>query len=249
MPFSRTLVPAAPPEPDALTAAMVGIGMKFAAAPAQDPNIEDTLLFASIEAIEKHDLRVLAILVTWFGVHSPWVNADRLTKIVAAQGSARVRALWSALARWQGRDRRFARLATIYAARGLDLLGEGTEFQVERHGEDPRFEGSALRVPANVLRRRAADVEQPAELARHHDAYRRRVMIGPTYRADMWAALEDEPTLSAAALARKTYGSFATAWHVRRDFSVLAPAKSTHVADPAGRSRKTAAGVTVSRVR
>ena len=77
-------------------------------------------------------------------------------------------------------------------------------------------------MPANVLRDRAADVEQPAELARHHHAYRYRVIVGPTYRADMWAALEDDPTLSAAALARRTYGSFATAWHVRRDFAVLA---------------------------
>jgi hypothetical protein len=50
------------------------------------------------------------------------------------------------------------------------------------------------------------------------------VTIGSTYRADMWAALEDDPTLSAAALARRIYGSFATAWHVRRDFAVLAAA-------------------------
>jgi transcriptional regulator with XRE-family HTH domain len=34
-------------------------------------------------------------------------------------------------------------------------------------------------------------------------------------------ALEEEPTLSAAALARRTYGSFATAWHVQRDFALL----------------------------
>lgn len=224
MPFSRALIPAAPLGPAALTSAMVGIGMRFAAASAPGANIEDTLLFASIEAMENHDLRVLAILVTWFGVHAPWVNADRLTKIVAAQESTRTRSLWSALARWQGRDRRFTRLAKLRPARRLDLLPTGTDFQVGRRGEDPRFAGSALRVPANVLRDRAADVEQPAELARHHHAYRYRVMIGPTYRADMWAALEDDPTLSAAAMARKTYGSFATAWHVRRDFAVLAPA-------------------------
>ena len=42
MPFSRALVPAAFPGPAALTAAMAGIGMKFAAAPAPNPNIEDT---------------------------------------------------------------------------------------------------------------------------------------------------------------------------------------------------------------
>jgi len=222
MPFSRALVPAAPPGPDALTAAMVGIGMGFAATPAREANIEDTLLFASLAAIEHHDLRVLAVLVAWFGVHAPRVNADRLTRIVAVQAAPWVRALWSALARWQGRDQRFARLAKVYADKRLDLLAAGTDFQVRRHGEDPRFAGSALRVPANVLRDRAGDVEPPAELARHHHAYRYRVMIGSTYRADMWAALEDDPALSTAALARKTYGSFATAWHVRRDFAVLA---------------------------
>jgi hypothetical protein len=36
--------------------------------------------------------------------------------------------------------------------------------------------------------------------------------------------LEMAPTLSAAELARRTYGSFATAWHVRRDFKLLSTA-------------------------
>jgi hypothetical protein len=47
-------------------------------------------------------------------------------------------------------------------------------------------------------------------------------MMGPGYRADMWSALERDSTLSAAELARRTYGSFATAWHVRQDFGLLA---------------------------
>lgn len=225
MSFSRTLAPA-PMGADALTSAMVGIGMKFAAPAAPEPNIEDTLLFASIEAMDNDDLRVLAVLVTWFGVHAPRVNADRLTRLVAVQKSDRVRAFWSALARWQIKDRRFARLAKVYTGRRIDLLPTGTDFQVKRHGEDPRFEGSALRVPANILRDRPGDVLEPAELARIHHAYRCRVMIGPTYRADMWAALEADPTLPAADLARKTYGSFATAWQVRRDFALLVPAPS-----------------------
>jgi hypothetical protein len=93
-----------------------------------------------------------------------------------------------------------------------DLIETGAEFQVARHGEDPRFEGSPARVAANILRDRASNVLQPAELATRHHAYRCRVMIGPTYRADMWAALEEDPTLSVAALARRTYGSFSTAW-------------------------------------
>jgi hypothetical protein len=221
MPYSRAIVPVQIADPTALTSAMVGIGMNFAAPAAAEPNIEDTLLFASIEGMEKDDLRVLAVLVSWFGQHASWVNADRLTKLIAAQKSRRVRAFWSALARWQARDRRFLRLAEVYTGPRVDLLASGNTFQIGRHGEDPRFAGSALRAPANVLRDRPADVVSPDQLALRHRAYRRRVMMGPSYRADMWAALEREPTLSATELARKTYGSFATAWHVRRDFRLV----------------------------
>ena len=171
--------------------------------------------------MERDDLRVLAVLATCFGLHASWANADRLIKLVVEQKSPRVRALWSALARWQGRDRRFARLVRLHRGPALDLLAVGTDFQIRRHGEDPRFKGTALRVPANVLRDRVADALTPSELARRHRAYRCRVMMGPSYRADMWAALEIEPQLSAAELARRTYGSFATAWNVRRAFAML----------------------------
>jgi hypothetical protein len=225
MAFSRVVVSPQPARADALTVDMVGIGMNFATGSARpniaQPNIEDTLLFASIEGMEKPDLRVLAILITWFGVHSAWVNADRLTRLVSLTKSRRIRALWSALARWQQKDRRFARLGRLYRGPRLDLMETGTEFQIKRHGEDQRLKGSAIRVAANVLRDRPADVLSPADLARRHHAYRWRVIIGPGYRADMWAALEDDRSLSAAALAKKTYGSFATAWRVHRDFGLL----------------------------
>lgn len=234
MPFSRTIAPPVPPETEALTAAMVGIGMNFAAPAARDANIEDTLLFASIDGTEKGDLRVLAVLVTWFGVHASWVNADRLTKLVADTRAPRVRAFWSALARWQSKDRRFARLAKVYSGPRVDLLDTGTDFQVRRHGEDQRFLGGPLRVPANVLRDRQADVLSPAELAKRHKAFRRRIMIGPTYRADMWAELERDPALSAAELARRTYGSFATAWHVRRDFGLVTSTRTLGRRGPQG---------------
>jgi hypothetical protein len=225
MGFSRIHAPLAPPAAEALTAAMVGIGMNFAASSAKDPNIEDTLLFASIEAMEGNDLRVLALLVSWFGVHSAWVNADRLTALVESAESPRVRALWAALARWQARDRRFARLGGVYAGDRLDLLSRGTDFQVERHGEDSRLAGGPLRVPGNVLRERPGDVLSPRELARRHNVYRHRVIMGPTYRADMWSLLESDSGLSTAEVARRAYGSFATAWHVKRDFGIVGDAK------------------------
>src|SRR5215475_941615 len=199
MPFHR--IAALPPllGSDALTSQLVGIGMNFAAPPAHDPNIEDSILFASIEGMQKQDLRVLAILVTWFGIHAPWVNADRLTALARAQSSARVQAFWSALASWQRRDRRFVRLSGSYKGPRQDVLEVGTEFQLQRHGEDPRFIGSAIRVAANILRDRRADVLSPSLLARRHRVYHFRIMMGPNYRADMWAALESDVTLSAAA--------------------------------------------------
>jgi hypothetical protein len=125
------------------------------------------------------------------------------------------------MALWLWNDRRFARLRLPPRTPRVDLLSTGTDFQVKRRGEDPRFASSPLRVPSGTLRDRAADVLSPAELAKRHKTYRQRVLMGPSYRADMWAALLAEPTLSAAELARRAYGSFATAWQVKRDFAVL----------------------------
>jgi hypothetical protein len=137
---------------------MVAIGMLVGGVASVAPELEATLVRASIEGMEHDDLRVLAVLVTWFGLHSGRVNAGRLTRLVALQASRRVRALWSALARWKGVDQRFARLVRAYRGPRIDLLSVGAGFQVARHGEDERFAGSKLRVPANVLRDRPADV-------------------------------------------------------------------------------------------
>lgn len=167
--------------------------------------------------MERDDLRVLALVTTWLGVHARWVNVDRLARLVRAQESTRLRAFWAAVGMWLGRDRRWQLLVRRSPAGRIDLLGVGTDFQIERRGEDSRFAGGPLRVPAGVLRDRPTDVLTPEELARRHRAYRQRVLQGPSYRADMWAALDADPSMSAAALARRTYGSFATAWHVIRD--------------------------------
>ncbi len=221
MGFSRLTHPPVAPEGPALTAALAGIGMVLAAEPMANPNLEDTLLAASVEGLERDDLRVLAILMTWLEVHAAWVNADRLTALVREQSSARVRAFWSGVALWQGKDRRFARLAKTYEGPRLDLMAAGTDFHLRRGGEDPRFAGGPLRVPGGILRDRKGDVLTPTELARIHGGYRRRILLGPSYRADMWAELDREPGLSAAELARRAYGSFATAWRVKRDWDLL----------------------------
>jgi len=47
------------------------------------------------------------------------------------------------------------------------------------------------------------------------------MVLGATYRADMWVALEVDASLTASELARRTYASFAPAWEVRRDRDVV----------------------------
>jgi len=209
------------PQGEALTAAMVGIGVGFAAAAAKEPNIEDTLLAASIEGMERDDLRVLSALTTWLSVHHQRVNADRLIRIVSTRGELRVLAYWAAIAHWLNADRRLSRLAELAPKQRVHLLRAGSAFQLKRRGEDPRFEGSPLVVPQGVLRDREADVLTPQQLAARHRGYFQRVQMGPSYRADLWALLESEPTLSPTKLARRGYGSFATAWQVKRDYETL----------------------------
>ena len=168
MGFSRAVAPVRPPEAATLTEDMAGIGMNLGGRANHRANIENTLLFASEEGMDRADLRVLSVLVTWLGIHGARVNVDRLAKLVEAGGSKRVRAFWAAVGRWLAKDRRYVRLIRFPKGEPIDLLDVGTGFQIRRHGEDPRFEESALRVPANVLRDRPADVMTPGQLARNH---------------------------------------------------------------------------------
>ncbi len=154
-------------------------------------------------------------------MHHQRVNADRLIRIVSTRGEERVLAYWAAIAHWLNGDRRLSRLAARAPRQRIHLLRTGSTFQLKRRGEDPRFEGSVLVVPQGVLRDRDSDVLTPQQLAARHRAYFQRIQIGPSYRADLWALLEAEPTLSPAELARRGYGSFATAWQVKRDFETL----------------------------
>jgi hypothetical protein len=221
MAFNRPETLGERPEDTALTQNMVGIGMNFAAEPNRDAPIEETLVYASELGMDEHDLRVLSVLTTWFGVHHGHVNADRLVRCVLDHPSQRVHAFWAATARWLAKDRRFARLAKLHNGSAVDLLPVGTDFQIARRGEDERFVGSALRVPAGTLRDREADVLSPEALVRHHAGYRNRVLMGPTWRADVWTILENEPEASVAEAARRAGCSFSTAWQVVQDFRLL----------------------------
>lgn len=220
MAFSRPSALPERPDAAAFTRDMAGIGMNFAAEPNADAPIEETLVGASLLGLDG-DLRVLSVLTTWLGVHHAHVNADRLVRCASEHPSERARAYWAAIARWLGKDRRFARLRMLHDGPPIDLLPVGSDFQIARRGEDERFVGSALRVPAGTLRDRAADVLSPEVLVRRHAGYRNRVRMGSTKRADVWTVLERSPDLSVAEVARRAGCSFAAAWQVVQDFALL----------------------------
>lgn len=221
MGFSRAATPEPAPAPAVLTARMVGIGMNFAAVAEPDGDIESTLVHASAAGMDDGDLRVLAVLTRWLGMHYPHVNADRLVRLVRAHPSKRVRGYWAAVGTWLARDRRLARLVRAYRGGPVELLPTGTDFQIERRTEDERSVGSKLRVPKGALRDRPTDVLSPEVLIRRHAGYRNRVLMGPSFRADVWTALERAPELSIADVARRASCSFATAWQATQDFRLL----------------------------
>ena len=221
MSYNRAIVPAAYASKDALTKDMVGIGFLFAEHGSKNPNIENTLIAASLEGVDGEDYRTLSLLVDWLEIHSERINTDRLTHLVLTLNSERTRCFWTAIAQWLKKDRRFKKIEMAFRGPRLDLLSTGSEFLVKRSGEDQRFSGTSIRVPQKTLRHRPKDILSPHQLARCHSIYRSRLIIGPTYRADMWAIVETEPGISAAELARRSYGSFATAWQVKRDWNVL----------------------------
>jgi hypothetical protein len=60
----------------------------------------------------------------------------------------------------------------------VELLRIGNAFQSERRGQDERFTGTSLLVPAGTLRDRVADMLTPEEWARLHPGYRNRLLMG-----------------------------------------------------------------------
>jgi len=222
MSFKRKILPDSFPRGDELTRQLVSIGFGFAENRAKaEPNIEDAIIAASIEGLNG-DFRTLSLLVDWIPIHLKQLNIDRLNFALRELEEPMLRAFWSAIARWQKKDPRMTKLRRIYRGPRIPILPlDEIRFHLKRSGEDERFKESHLLVPEKMLRHRPSDISEPAWVAKFHLAYRYRIIIGPTYRADMWALLEKDPTLGPSELARRCYGSFGTAWDVKQDWSVI----------------------------
>jgi hypothetical protein len=187
----------------------VGLRLGTSRAGSASPAPERVIVSAVAEAIP-NDLRTLSVVTTWLGVHAARVQVAELARYLDAGAAAcrdpqRFAAYWSGVAYWQRSDARWAKVAKQFTGPAVYLSGLPAaleDAQIARKGEDPRFVGSRLRVPLGMLRDRVADVDDPATLSGRHAWYRERVRQGPSYRADCWAALEHDPDLNAAALAR-----------------------------------------------
>lgn len=224
MSFSRSFLPQKFPQGDELTSHLIGIGIRLNGRAKRNGNIEDLLVASSLEGLAG-DGRLLSLLIDWIEIHSARINADRLVKMVIALKSKqdeRFIIFWAAIAEWLANDIRFAKLRKLAPKTRFDFLEDRTDFLIQKNGEDPRFQNTCLRVPDKVFRHRLDDIMSPEELAKIHTAYRFRILLGPSYRADMWAELSQNPELTNAELARLCYGSYPTAFTVKKDFFILA---------------------------
>ena len=220
MGYSRAVAPTSAPEADALTEDMAGIGTNLGGRANHRANIENTLFFAWEEGMDRADLRVLSVLVAWLGVHGARVNVDRLARLVKASGSKRVRAFWTAVGRWLAKDGRYV---------PPHSPPQGRARQSARCGD--RLPDPTSRGKSPVRRKRPARTgKRPAGSAgRRHDCrgtrtQAPRLLLARRHRPDLPGGHvggdRGTPSLKAAGIARRTYGSFATAWQVKRDWEV-----------------------------
>ena len=163
---------------------------------ALDAQIELTLVSAVQQALEGTrvpDLRVLGVVVVWLERHGERLNVRHLNWLVEQQQlSPRTAAFWAAIGRWRGQqDARFRLLTKLYHGEPCPVVSDAVA-RVAYRGADPRFDGGPLVVPEGLLRDRPEDVDPPEQLAARHTVYRARVLYGPTYRADLLAAVQAE---------------------------------------------------------
>lgn len=232
MPFKQNNDPIDYQTGEDLTADMIGIGMLFGGDSKREPPIERTLVAASIEGLMNDDGRVMSLLTDWISMHYQRIYVDRLYQLLRALDPARhlpILIYWTANAQRLKKDPRFSKIAKLYQGPRVNYerMGrhqdesfyDGTDFLIQKNGEDERFKGTCIRVPNKTLRHRLTDILPAKELALQHSFFRYRAFFGSNLRADVWATLNNSPGLSAAELARKCHCSYTAAHSIKKDFS------------------------------
>ena len=197
-----------------------------------DPNIEATLISASIEVINSRDTRLGGLLVDWLTIHASRVNADKLTKFIYQMDKSKyklVKVFWCANAqRLFTKDQRFQRLSKVYKGKRINLADylmskkrKPTHLLITLKGEDERFKNTCIRLPKGYFPERLNQILPGSVVAKNHLTYRYRLMMGAGYRADVWAIIKRHPDISAYALAKKAHCSYRTAYITKKDYETL----------------------------
>ena len=198
-----------------------------------DSDIEISIISASIEAVNNKDNRIGGLLVDWMTVHYLRINVDRLTKFIFSLDDLDykfVKTFWCATAqRFFPKDMRFKRLSRLYVGKRVDFAdrfsnlrtGKATRMFIKMKGEDERFKGTCIRVHKGYFSERPRQIFSVSFVAQTHLFYRYRVMMGPSYRADLWAILKSCPDISAYALGKKAHCSYRTAYIAKKDYELL----------------------------
>ncbi|MDE0151026.1 MAG: hypothetical protein OXK80_00820 [Bdellovibrionales bacterium] len=204
-----------------------------------DPNIEFVIISASIEAVNNKDNRIGGLLVDWITVHYLRINVDRLTKFISSLSDKEykfVKIFWCANAqRLFVKDQRFKRLSKLYNGRRVNFADrfikkeqqKVTKMLIEIKGEDERFKKTCIRVSKGYFSERPQQIFPVSIIAKNHLPYRYRVMMGPSYRADLWALLDSHPNISAYALGKKAHCSYRSAYIAKKDYELLKGRKFT----------------------
>ncbi|MDO9181966.1 MAG: hypothetical protein Q7U04_06140 [Bacteriovorax sp.] len=204
-----------------LTPKLIGIGFKLGGFAEENVNIEDCLIAAATEGVGG-DFRTLSLLTDWFFIHHKFVNIDRLLRALKKIKDPKIKCYFGAIGKWLQKDGGYKKLSKIYRGEA-HLLGLTSDYKflIKRNGEDERFVGSKFLVANKTLRSRHEDILTSKELALRHQDYYYRILIGPSYRADMISKYINNSSLTASQLAKNTYGSFATAWEVMKSINLL----------------------------
>ena len=198
-----------------------------------DPNIEASIISASVEAVNNKDNRIGGLLVDWITTHYLRVNVDRLTKFASNLSESDykfVKIFWCANAqRLFAKDQRFKRLSELYKGIRINFVDRFsknrkqkiTKMLIEIKGEDERFKKTCIRVPKGYFSERSHQIFPVSVVVKNHLSYRYRVMMGSSYRADLWALLDRDPNISAYALGKKVNCSYRAAYVVKKDYEIL----------------------------
>jgi hypothetical protein len=204
-----------------IIALLAGIGCALSTTPINNADIEYTLYKASEESITTLDFRILGLIVQWVEVHEFCINQPRLLRFILQTNSyqSRVFLFWKAIAQWRKNNRKWsAFMKEKNSTERFDLLPVGTDFQIQRKGEDPRFVGTILRIPMGLLRVRNGDIFHKEQMVQIHKTYENRVRFGVCLRADLWSFLEQDDQISSSQLAKFVGCAFSSAWEVKQDY-------------------------------